>query len=214
MPVGHSCEVGHRPVSLCLDLILRYADDDMKVHKYSDTAFSIYSFMSNDECKRMIRISEERGFEEAKVDDGLSQQVSLSVRNNSRIIFDDEKLAMEMWIRVKSFVPMELDGWVSTRLNERFRFYKYDKFQSFKWHRDLPYKPTDNEMSKLTFMIYLNDDFEGGYTDFEDFKIWPQSGMAAIFNHKLRHEGSTVSTGTKYVLRSDVIYTAPSDRRG
>jgi len=40
-------------------------------------------------------------------------------------------------------------------------------------------------MSKLTFMVYLNDDFEGGYTDFEDFKIWPECGMAAIFNHKL-----------------------------
>lgn len=159
----------------------------------------------------MIQKSEELGFELAKIDDGLSQQVSSSVRNNSRIIFDDNKLAVEMWNRVKNYVPATLDGWIATRLNERFRFYKYDKFQSFKWHRDLPYKPADNEMSKLTFMIYLNDDFEGGYTDFEDFKIWPQTGMAAIFNHKLRHEGSAVSNGTKYVLRSDIIYTAPQD---
>lgn len=51
---------------------------------------------------------------------------------------------------------------------------------------------------------------KAGTLNFEDFKIWPERGMAAIFNHKLRHEGSTVTNGHKYVLRSDVIYAAPS----
>jgi len=36
-----------------------------------------------------------------------------------------------------------------------------------------------------------------------------ETGMAAIFNHKLRHAGTAVTRGTKYVLRSDVIYFDP-----
>jgi hypothetical protein len=134
----------------------------MKIHKYSDFAFSIYGFMPRHECKRLIKQSEQKGFEAATINDGLGEKRSKSIRNNSRIIFDDEALATEMWVRVSRFIPENLDGWTSSRLNERFRFYKYDRFQSFKWHRDLPYKPTSNEMSKLTFMVYLNDDFEGG----------------------------------------------------
>ena len=182
----------------------------MKIHKYSDSAFSIYEFMSQDECTKLNKLSEKVGFEKATINDGLSHSVTPHVRNNSRIIFDDENLATEIWHRVSKFIPSRIDGWTSTRINERFRFYKYDTFQAFKWHRDLPYKPTNSEMSKLTFMVYLNDDFEGGHTDFEDFKIWPECGMAAIFNHKLRHEGATVTNRTKYVLRSDVMYMAPS----
>jgi hypothetical protein len=182
----------------------------MEVHKYSDKAFSVYNFLSARECRKFIELSEKKGFDAAKIDDGFGQTEMLSVRNNSRIIFDDFELAEKLWNLLNGFVPNEIDGWLACRINERFRFYKYDKFQSFKWHRDLPYKPSKTEMSKLTFMVYLNEDFEGGYTDFEDFKIWPAQGMAAVFNHKLRHEGSTVTKGTKYVLRSDVMYSIPS----
>lgn len=56
-------------------------------------------------------------------------------------------------------------------------------------------------------MVYLNDDFEGGDTHFEHLAIRPQTGMALIFVHELRHEGSAVVRGRKYVLRSDVMYT-------
>lgn len=181
----------------------------MKVHEYSNTAFSIYGFMPKDECEQLIVKSEEIGFEPAKINDGFGQSSAPNIRNNSRVIFDDQNLADDIWNRVKSSIPPDLDGWLPVRMNERFRFYRYNKFQSFKWHRDLPYKPNDSEMSRLTFMIYLNDNFEGGYTDFEDFKIWPELGMAAIFHHKLRHAGSLVSSGSKYVLRSDIIYALP-----
>jgi hypothetical protein len=32
--------------------------------------------------------------------------------------------------------------------------------------------------------------------------------MVAVFQHKLRHEGRPVLKGTKYAMRSDVIYGA------
>ena len=58
----------------------------------------------------------------------------------------------------------------------------------------------------MTLMVYLNDIFEGGETVFNETTIKPQKGMALIFHHTLVHEGAAVTTGRKYVLRSDVMY--------
>ena len=55
-------------------------------------------------------------------------------------------------------------------------------------------------------MIYLNEDFEGGFTDFSSFRVYPVEGMALCFQHQMSHEGATVTRGLKYVLRTDVMY--------
>jgi len=55
-------------------------------------------------------------------------------------------------------------------------------------------------------MIYLNDNYEGGETTFNDLTIRPQQGMALVFLHDLEHEGSVVRQGVKYVLRSDIMF--------
>ena len=183
----------------------------MKLFKYNDHAFSIYNFLSPEECSDLISAAESTGFEKALIDDGNTQSECLNVRNNQRIIFDDQTLANRMWSKIFDLIPSQED-WVPIGLNERFRYYKYDRYQTFKWHRDLPYIRNDNERSLMTFMIYLNSDYDGGYTDFEDFKIWPETGMALVFKHKLRHEGAYVTDGIKYVLRSDVMFDNQAGR--
>jgi hypothetical protein len=55
-------------------------------------------------------------------------------------------------------------------------------------------------------MMYLNDNFEGGETTFRELKIRPRQGMALLFLHNLYHEGTQVTRGVKYVLRTDVMY--------
>src|SRR6185436_6714053 len=97
-------------------------------------------------------------------------------------------------------------------LNERIRYYRYEPHQYFAWHYDGCFSRSDIEESKLTLMIYLNDDFEGGETKFnvkyvyDEIVIKPEKGMALLFIHNLFHEGSAVKSGIKYVLRSDVMY--------
>jgi len=178
----------------------------MRRHNYNDLAFSLYDFLNLEECVQLIKQAEEIGFDVALVNDGNEQSKRTDVRNNQRIIFDDPDLAMKFWVKFSAKEKIILDDWEPIGFNERFRFYKYDQYQTFKWHRDMPYKRSENIQSQYTFMIYLNSDFSGGFTDFEDFKIWPETGMAAIFYHKLRHEGSVVSDGTKYVLRTDIMF--------
>ncbi len=53
----------------------------------------------------------------------------------------------------------------------------------------------------------MNDDFEGGETEFRKFdKITPKKETALVFKHRLRHEGKEIVCGEKYVLRTDITY--------
>ena len=91
-------------------------------------------------------------------------------------------------------------------LNERFRYYRYAPGQAFRWHCDGSFVRCETQRSLLTFMVYLNEAFGGGATEFEDRSIVPQTGGAIVFDHHLCHQGAEVTHGTKYVLRSDIMF--------
>jgi prolyl 4-hydroxylase len=60
-------------------------------------------------------------------------------------------------------------------------------------------------------MIYLNDDFSGGETNFYALEVpylsvKPVSGMVLVFVHHKLHEGAAVVRGRKYVQRTDVMF--------
>jgi hypothetical protein len=42
--------------------------------------------------------------------------------------------------------------------------------------------------------------------------VRPKQGMALLFLHDLYHEGSEVTQGVKYVLRSDIMYRTDNER--
>jgi prolyl 4-hydroxylase len=130
------------------------------------------------------------------------------IRNNRRAIFDDPELAADLFRRAEPALPRPLCHRVPVGLNERFRCYVYDPGQYFAPHYDGAYRRDDGDESLLTFMVYLNDDFTGGATTFLrlGFAATPRRGSALLFQHHLLHEGSAVTAGHKYVLRSDVMY--------
>ena len=93
-------------------------------------------------------------------------------------------------------------------MNERFRCYRYEPGQRFAPHFDGAFVRDAHERSHLTLMVYLNEGFGGGSTAFLDWdrEVAPRLGSALVFQHRLLHEGCTVTSGVKYVLRSDVMY--------
>lgn len=77
-------------------------------------------------------------------------------------------------------------------------------------------------------LIYLNDEFSGGCTTFftpgatvglNAWPVRPVAGSALVFPHgatqgSLLHEGSGVTEGAKYVIRTEVLYEVDRERGG
>ena len=132
------------------------------------------------------------------------------IRNNERVMFDDPELAGQLFARIEGAIAPRLCGMRAVGANERFRCYRYRPGQRFAPHYDGAFIRSHRQRSLLTLMVYLNEGFAGGATSFHDWGIdvAPRTGMALIFQHLLLHEGCELIAGTKYVLRSDVMYEA------
>ncbi|AUX43224.1 2OG-Fe(II) oxygenase [Sorangium cellulosum] len=167
--------------------------------------FTVSNLLSPEECAGFIRLAEGRGFEQAPI--GGTNVIDLEVRNNGRLLLDDPTLAADLWERLAPWTPRSWGQHLAVGLNERFRFYRYSEGEYFNWHGDGSFVRSSGERSLFTAMIYLNDDFEGGTTDFwGNRSITPRRGMALVFEHRRLHRGAAVTRGCKYVLRTDVMY--------
>jgi predicted 2-oxoglutarate/Fe(II)-dependent dioxygenase YbiX len=178
----------------------------MEVTRYGAGIFTIADFLSADECAQFIHHSETHGFEEAVITTLDGPQLLKEARNNDRIIFDDPKLAQQLFSKAQALLPATLSDCQLLGLNERFRFYRYQAGQYFKWHKDGSFRRDEHEFSLLTLLIYLNEDYQGGATAFRFDTIRPRTGMALVFPHLMMHQGDPIVAGVKYVLRTDVMY--------
>lgn len=170
------------------------------------TVWQIENFLSLEECQRWILFSENLGYEEATVSLKSGPKMIKGMRNNERLVYTNLTLAQTLWERLKNYCPANLEGYEAIGLNEKFRFYKYKPKQRFKRHIDGSFERNEFEKSMITFLIYLNEEFEGGQTAFDELVITPKTGNALCFFHKQKHEGKIIGKGVKYVLRSDVMY--------
>ncbi|KAH8893274.1 hypothetical protein GQ53DRAFT_108014 [Thozetella sp. PMI_491] len=127
--------------------------------------------------------------------------------------------------------------WEFRRVNQRLRFLKYTPGQFFRPHNDGPYRETrdDNRHFETLFTVhlYLNNskakaeegedaDLVGGATSFlssdetRKVDVNPKAGQVLIFQHRrLYHSGDDVIKGTKYTMRTDIMYECmrPANRR-
>ena len=83
---------------------------------------------------------------------------------------------------------------------EYFNILKYETGQEYTAHYD---GGTETKRS-VSALLYLNDEFSGGETEFVNFniKIKPEPGMLVLFpsNYAYRHIAHPVLTGTKYAV--------------
>jgi predicted 2-oxoglutarate/Fe(II)-dependent dioxygenase YbiX len=202
-------------------------------------AFVLHDVLTPKECQKYIEITEELGYTDAPISTGLNSATMMKdVRDNMRVMLEAPKELMDpIWERVAALIPEQVTVgssgkiWTIAKdhpLNERFRFYRYDAEQTFQPHFDGCFPRSHDEQSHFTFIIYLNDGFDGGETTFfpgninsmwnknrqthKERRVNPRIGSALLFRHtglsSPLHEGSPHHTPgmRKYVLRTDVMY--------
>lgn len=170
---------------------------------------TIRDLLSPTECLDLIQRIESLKPRVATINTASGPVISRDIRNNERVIFEDRPLADMLFDRIRSQAPAEIHGMTLVGANEMFRCYRYKPGMRFAPHADGPFVRNDNEQSFYSFLVYLNDGFKGGATTFftnPEVAIQPETGMGLLFQHPIIHEGSIVTSGVKYVARSDLMY--------
>lgn len=189
---------------------------------------AIDNFLTPEECVAWIEWGEAEGFEEQRVKQGPVY----AARENGRILIESEDVAHNMWLRMKPFVPVEIEGDKGKRAaagcSPRIRVYRYTKGQRFGQHVDGSCdEPSLGGRTHFTVLAYLNGGLQesgelrvkGGATVFYKdtpsgpgpavLAFPPTKGCCLFHGHGdecMTHEGAIVEDGVKYVLRTDVVY--------
>ncbi|CAE7112922.1 unnamed protein product [Rhizoctonia solani] len=196
-------------------------------------AIVVDNLFTPEDCARYgAMVEAEKEWEDAGV--GV-KTVNTSYRNSSRILFDNEELANEIFEKLKPYLndinsldrgvrpPARLIG-----LNKRFRFLKYGPGQFFRRHCDSAYTtPDGTQTSYYTLQLYLTGS-DGGATRFwkmgdvdgverrkarpgvplcKFVDVEPRTGRALVFEQRgLVHSGEEVVCGTKLTVRTDLMF--------
>lgn len=173
----------------------------------------VHDAFSAAECSELIDRIESLDPKVATINTFAGTQVNRDGRNNDRVIFDDQALADTVLERIGARAPNEIHGHTLAGANERFRCYRYQPGMRFAPHADGAFHRDDDEQSFFSILVYLNGDFEGGATTFitePEVSIQPETGKILLFQHPIIHEGSVVTSGVKYVARTDLMYRRQS----
>ncbi|CAF2973685.1 unnamed protein product [Rotaria sp. Silwood2] len=171
--------------------------------------FIINNLLTDAECQHYINESERAGYTPL---DGYQ----ISYRSNDRVTIVSQSLSTLLFKRIYGYFPELIthhnDAWKSIGLNEVFRFCRYGSGGVFGAHRDTYFSRSARERSFMTINIYLNDT-DAGCTRFLNptnkeviFECQPKTGKALVFLHNEYHDGDVLRSGSKYLMRTDLMY--------
>ena len=182
-------------------------DDDYVVEE-------IHNFLTKVECDTIIRISSDKLFEsEVFKKEGDSQDTTVRISKQCWLKDDDDLIIQNISQRIAARTNTRLN------LQEQLQVVKYDPNGFYKPHFDACDSVSQDFCERMdrgmgpryiTFIMYLNDEFEGGETFFPNInkKIIPEMGKAAIFYsvnkdcmllQKSLHGGLPVQNGQKWI---------------
>ena len=190
-----------------LMLALKYGRQEYEVIEYEN-------FLTHEECDMLLSKVRATPMHESTVsnDDG-DRIVNTAVRKSKSCWIKDEDDAIAEIIskKVQKHVPLPIDH------QEDLQVVRYDPDEYYHPHYDTPYLssaiPYFNKYHGprvATCIIYLNDDYEGGETEFflVNKVVKPKKGKAVIFFNidsdlvlipESIHMGRVVTRGTKWI---------------
>lgn len=189
-------------------------------------AFQLRNLLTRDEARQFIAVAEGLGFH---ADAPLAQPAYLRRNQNVNWVVSDA-IVERLWQRASPAVPDTVGGVAPDGLNARFRFYRYGEGDFFMRHEDVswPGSRVVNDTliddvdptlrSHYSFIVVLNDDFDGGATQFEverdglgSVDVRTPTGAALCFPHGTHpeqcvHCSTPITRGTKYIIRTDLLF--------
>lgn len=194
---------------------------------------SISEVFSKKECEKLIDISESMNYEkpllfpknlekslknvqrvtDKNIKKGKNNYEN-TIRDCLRIIIDSLPFAKVLEKKLKYFIPININNYQFEYVNPRFRFLKYEDSGHFIRHKDENYVSKNNEISLITILIYLNDNYEGANTKFFSnscdeigLSLKPENGMVCIMEQNIEHEVPKIEKSIKYVIRTELMYS-------
>lgn len=188
----------------------------MSLTKHSKYIYQYDNFVSKSECEMIGHLVETSSSYLSVIDDMISAKTH--VKHNVGIdvtdwAHDDDKLRKADDIIHKHFSRCHQKYITENKayhfflreshvenLTCKYVYRKYDKNDYYDWHVD---KTSDGEFV-FSYLLYLNDDFEGGDTLFLDdrLRVRPKAGSMLCFpcTPQMTHKGSPVKKGTKRIV--------------
>lgn len=189
------------------NLAWKFGREDYEILEFDD-------FLTPGECDSLIQTAKEKGLFTSTINNDKGQQiVDFDIRksNQTWLKDDDSCVVKKVSERLQQYVPLPLEH------QEDMQVVKYDATDFYRRHYDTPYQ---SEAIKhfnrfcgprvATFLIYLNDDFQGGETDFilAGKTVVPKKGKAILFYNldinltlipESIHVGKEILQGEKWI---------------
>ena len=180
----------------------------MKLHDFVKQ----YNVVSPEACKALINVFEESKSFHVLRNDDVKNFRELNINEHSPELI--ELLVSYTMTTAARYLNdlSDYNEFFALNALEEFRIKRYTANslftgpQQFRTHVDVG----DPESAKrqLAFLFYLNDDFEGGETEFDHGLIKPKEGDILVFppTWQYPHAGLPVKDGTKYIISTYLHY--------
>ena len=192
-----------------------YIPNGVRLNSNQSEIFTIDDFLSEEECVQILKLIK-GNLEPSRV----FAKEQINEARTSRTCFFKDKDKTQVFIRFIEDRVSKIMG-IHPSYMEGAQAQYYGKGQEYQPHADYFSKGTDEYEENLkegmpgqrtwTFMVYLNDDFEGGQTYFPqtNIEIKPKRGMALLWNNLYpdgqpnpytHHQSKPVEEGRKAIL--------------
>ena len=171
------------------------------------------NIVTNEQCQEIINLAKPLVKESTVIGENGANVPDKDYRtSHNTFITRNHKVVKDIYDKLSKIIGIDKDHF------EQLQVVRYEKGQQYKAHWDACWEDHKcGEFMKMggqryaTFILYLNDDFEGGETEFpyRNIKVKPEKGKAALFfnlekNNKNKleksyHAGLSPTSGIKWM---------------
>ena len=204
-------------------------------------AFQLLDVLHPDETAQFLAAADRMGF---RPESPISLPRSVRHNDNVNWVVSDP-IHETLWARSAPHIPEHVGRQVARGLNGRFRFYRYGEGDYFSAHTDGAWpasRVVDGRavaqadpglFSQYTYLVFLDDDFDGGETEFyvrksdpalparrnddlQIVRIRTPAGSVLCFPHGTHplhcvHSSAPITRGTKTIIRTDLLFGLPEE---